>query len=98
MGCLDKTIGELVTCFPLTYYFGPAHNILAVVLERQRCESYRAGNILIVHKGYVSLDGDHLAYDTQNARISIVGGEYIETSGLYVIGRIVEERFNDLSL
>lgn len=96
--CLDKTIGELVTCFPLTYYFGLAHNMLAVVLERQHCASYRVGDVLVVHKGYVTQDGDHVAYDTESSRISIVSGECIDTSGLCVIGRIVEERFNDLSL
>ena len=96
IGCLDKTIGEMVTRFPLTYYFGSAHNMVAVILEYRRYASYGAGDVLIVHKGCVNRIGDHLAYDTANLRLTIVDAQSIESSGLCVIGYIVEERFNDL--
>ena len=96
ISCLDKPIGELVTRFPLTYYFGSAHNMVAVILEYRRYASYGAGDVLIVHKGCVNRVGDHLAYDTGTLRLSIVDGQSIESSGLCVIGYIVEERFNDL--
>lgn len=94
--CLDNTIGDLVTRFPLTYYFGAVHNVLAVVLECQRYESYGEGDVLIVHKGHISGCGDHLAYDTKSLTVRIVRAENIESSDVCVIGHIVEERFSEL--
>ncbi|MGO3544284.1 MAG: hypothetical protein ACTIOG_17680, partial [Pseudomonas helleri] len=67
-----------------------------VALSSCNRPSYGAGDVLIVHKGCVNKVGDHLAYDTGTLRLSIVDGQSVESSGLCVIGYIVEERFNDL--
>lgn len=91
---IDKTIGELVTLFPLTYYFGSAHNLVGVLLENQCSALYEAGDILIMHKGMASSEADYLAYDTVSKKLSIVSGRDIDLSDLRVIGYVVEERFN----
>lgn len=94
--CLDKSIGELVTLFPLTYYFGSAHNMLGVLLENECSSSYGAGDVLIINKGRVSKTGDHLAYNTISYRLSLINEGGVGSSELCVIGHVVEERFNGM--
>lgn len=94
--CLSKTIGELVTLFPLTYYFGRGHNVLAVRLEHALADINESGDMLIVHKGVFDERGDNLAYDSQTLKLCVLRGQSEAGSGKNLVGRIVEERFNDL--
>ena len=93
---LSKTIGELVTLFPLTYYFGRGHNVLAVRLQHALEDINESGDMLIVHKGVFDKSGDNLAYDSQTLTLCVLRGQSEAGSGKYLVGRIVEERFNDL--
>lgn len=93
---LSKTIGELVTLFPLTYYFGRGHNVLAVRLEHALANINEPGDMLIVHKGVFDKGGDNLACDSQTLKLCLLRGHSEDESGKYLVGRIIEERFNEL--
>ena len=96
LGCLEKTVGELVTSFPLTYYFGSAHNLLGVLLEQDIEGGNTSGDLLIVHRGVICREGDNLAYMLSTSRLCIWRGQEGESNEVHVIGLIVEERFNGL--
>ena len=96
ISCLEKTVGELVTLFPLTYYFGTAHNLLGVLLEQDIEGENSSGDLLIVHKGVMSREGDNLAYVSGTSRLCIWRIEDGDSNKVRIIGHIVEERFNGL--
>lgn len=96
INCLSKTVGELVTLLPLTYYFGRGHNVLAVLLEHTLADINEPGDMLIVHKGVFDKAGDNLAYDSHTFKLCVLRGQAEEGSGKCLVGRIIEERFNDL--
>lgn len=91
--CLDKRIGELAITHPLTYYFGTACNLIGVLLENEISGMNEPGDILIVKKGLSSGDGDKLAYDKTTKKLHITSDDF-ETDTSYIIGAVIEERFN----
>lgn len=96
INCLGKSVGELVTLYPLTYFFGRGHNVLAVLLEYALMDINEPGDILIVHKGVFDKGGDNLVFDSQTLKLCVMRGQNEEGSGKSLVGRIIEERFNDL--
>ncbi|MEX5669310.1 transcriptional regulator, partial [Pseudomonas neuropathica] len=73
---LDKRIGELVTTNPLTYYFGTACNLIAVLLENEISGMHEPGDLLIVKKGLSSGGGEKLVYEKTTKKLSIVSEPY----------------------
>ena len=92
---LDKRIGELVVSHPLTYYFGAARNLIAVLLEAEIYGANEAGDLLIVRKGPTDGHGEMLVYNKICRRLNIVAGADFESDVFVVVGEVVEERFND---
>ncbi|NWA86831.1 MULTISPECIES: helix-turn-helix transcriptional regulator [unclassified Pseudomonas] len=92
---LDKRIGELATLYPLTYYFGTSHNLIAVRLERAIPGINEPGDLLIVQKGSSSDGKEKLVYDRATKRMLITLEASAHSDRLCVVGDIIEERFND---
>lgn len=95
MANMDKRIGELATCFPLTYYFGTSCNLIAVRLENDIKGMYEVGGLLIVQKGTITDEKEKLAYDKQTRKLLIMNEVAFDTDRISVVGDIIEERFND---
>ena len=93
---MSKRIGELVTIYPLTYYFGTASNLIGVRLEADIDGLYDLGNLLIVKKGELNGEGETLVYNKATKRLFVVGGDYCERDSDLIVGSIIEERFNGL--
>lgn len=92
---LDKRIGELATVYPLTYYFGTSHNLIAVRLEHAIPGINEPGDVLIVQKGSSSDGKEKLVYDRATKRMLITLEACAHSDRLCVVGDIIEERFND---
>ncbi|MFL1501354.1 helix-turn-helix transcriptional regulator [Pseudomonas sp. O64] len=92
---LDKRIGELATLYPLTYYFGTSHNLIAVRLEHAIPGLNEPGDVLIVQKGSSSDGKEKLVYDRATKRMLITLETCAHSDRLCVVGDIIEERFND---
>lgn len=92
---LDKRIGELATLYPLTYYFGTSHNLIAVRLEHAIPGINEPGDLLIVQKGSSSDGKEKLVYDRATKRMLITLEASAYSDRLCVVGDIIEERFND---
>ncbi|BCQ64624.1 MULTISPECIES: helix-turn-helix transcriptional regulator [Pseudomonas] len=92
---MDKRIGELATCFPLTYYFGTSCNLIAVRLENDIKGMYEVGGLLIVQKGTITDEKEKLAYDKQARKLLIMNEVVFDPDRISVVGDIIEERFND---
>ncbi|MHC8410400.1 helix-turn-helix transcriptional regulator [Pseudomonas sp. Hz4] len=90
---LDKRIGELAITHPLTYYFGTACNLIAVLLENEISGMNEPGDILIVKRGLPSGAGDKLAYDKTTRKLRITSDGF-DTDTTYIIGAVIEERFS----
>lgn len=60
---IDKRVGELAATHPLTYYFGPACNLIGVLLENEITGVNEPGDLLIVNKGEASSSAEKLVYD-----------------------------------
>jgi Helix-turn-helix. len=95
MANMDKRIGELATCFPLTYYFGTSCNLIAVRLENDIKGMYEVGGLLIVQKGTIADEKEKLAYDKQTRKLLIMNEVVFDPDRISVVGDIIEERFND---
>lgn len=95
MANMDKRIGELATCFPLTYYFGTSCNLIAVRLENDIKGMYEVGGLLIVQKGTITDEKEKLAYDKQTRKLLIMNEVVFDPDRISVVGDIIEERFND---
>ncbi|MBT2338220.1 MULTISPECIES: helix-turn-helix transcriptional regulator [Pseudomonas] len=91
---LDRRIGELVVSHPLTYYFGSARNLIAVLLENDIAGKNEAGDLLIIDKGLGRSVGENLVCDRATKKLSIVRASDCTLDGFYVVGRVIEERFN----
>lgn len=91
---LDKRIGELAITHPLTYYFGTACNLIGVLLENEISGMNEAGDILIVKRGLSNGDADRLGYDKATNTLTIASGNSLNPDTTYIIGDILEERFN----
>jgi transcriptional regulator with XRE-family HTH domain len=91
---LDKRIGELAITHPLTYYFGTACNLIGVLLENEISGMNEAGDILIVKRGLSNGDTDKLGYDKATNTLTIASGNSLNSDTTYIIGDILEERFN----
>ncbi|MDP9506105.1 helix-turn-helix transcriptional regulator [Pseudomonas protegens] len=92
---LDRRIGELATLYPLTYYFGTSHNLIAVLLENEICDMNEPGDLLIVQKGSSTDDKEKLVYDRLTKKLFIVNTPYSSSDDMCIVGDIIEERFND---
>ena len=90
----NKRIGELITCCPLTYYFGVARNLIGVSLEENIDGMYDLGDLLIVKKGVVNSGGETLIYGRRTEKLYVVSGLCGEVGTDLVVGSIIEERFN----
>lgn len=91
---LDKRIGELATTHPLTYYFGTACNLIAVLLENEISGANESGDLLIVKKGLSSSNKEKLVYDKTKKRLSITNEPCFDSDIICVVGDVIEERFN----
>ncbi|WP_207166512.1 helix-turn-helix transcriptional regulator [Pseudomonas protegens] len=92
---LDRRIGELATLYPLTYYFGTSHNLIAVLLENEIRDMNEPGDLLIVQKGSSTDDKEKLVYDRLTKKLFIVNTPYPNSDDMCIVGDIIEERFND---
>lgn len=92
---LDRRIGELATLYPLTYYFGTSHNLIAVLLENEIRDMNEPGDLLIVQKGSSTDDKEKLVYDRLTKKLFIVNTPYSNSDDMCIVGDIIEERFND---
>lgn len=92
---LDRRIGELATFYPLTYYFGTSHNLIAVLLENEIRDMNEPGDLLIVQKGSSTDDKEKLVYDRLTKKLFIVNTPYSSSDDMCIVGDIIEERFND---
>lgn len=91
---LDKRIGELAITHPLTYYFGPACNLIGVLLENEISEINETGDLLIVRRGLSNGSADKLGYNKVTNRLIIASENQFDSDTIYIIGDILEERFN----
>ena len=91
---LDKRIGELAATHPLTYFFGTACNLIAVLLERDISGVNESGDLLIVKKGFSSNGNEKLAYDNKSKTFFITSEYCVDSDVVRVIGDVLEERFN----
>ena len=91
---LDKKIGELVTIYPLTYYFGVACNVIGVLLESRVSGVNEVGDLLIVKKGMPAGDKEVLVCDKRTGRYFITRDPVLDMDFVCVIGEVIEERFN----
>ncbi|VVN39665.1 hypothetical protein PS858_00087 [Pseudomonas fluorescens] len=94
MQSLDKRIGELTITHPLTYYFGPDCNLIGVFLENEISEMNEAGDLLIVKRGLSNGSADKLGYNKVTNRLTIAIDNHFDSDTTYIIGDILEERFN----
>ncbi|MCL6704233.1 helix-turn-helix domain-containing protein [Pseudomonas sp. T1.Ur] len=92
--CLNKKIGELVTVYPLTYYFGSASNLIGVLLENDIEGAYESGDLLVVRKGGLSSAAEKLIWRQSTKEFQVVTGHLSSSDATLVIGEVVEERFN----
>ncbi|MGN7740540.1 helix-turn-helix transcriptional regulator [Pseudomonas sp. 22526] len=92
---MDKRIGELAILYPLTYYFGASYNLIAVLLENEINGLYGVGDLLIIQKGTSSDDKEKLVYDRQTKKLFIINEPCSDSDQIWVVGDIIEERFND---
>ena len=90
----EKRIGELSTIFPLTYYFGTACNLVGVLLENEIAGAYESGDLLIVTKGLSNIGREKLIYDKKTKRLFVADEEYSHPDLIFVVGEVIEERFN----
>jgi len=91
---IDKRIGELATLYPLTYYFGSACNLIGVLLENDIIGANDKGDLLIIKKGKSNSDGEKLIYDKNTKKLFITQSGFSDSDLFFVVGDIVEERFN----
>ncbi|NUT76261.1 helix-turn-helix transcriptional regulator [Pseudomonas sp. C1C7] len=91
---LDKRIGELATIHPLTYYFGAACNLIAVLLENELNGVNEAGDLLIVKKGSFASDKERLVCNKTTGKLLITRDPAPDLDTFHVVGEIIEERFN----
>jgi transcriptional regulator with XRE-family HTH domain len=91
---LDKRVGELAATHPLTYYFGPACNLIGVLLENEIFGANEPGDLLIVKKGLSSSDQEKLVYDKAAKKLLITVASCFDPEDFHVVGEIIEERFN----
>ncbi|MBP5078822.1 transcriptional regulator, partial [Pseudomonas chlororaphis] len=92
---MDKRIGELAILYPLTYYFGASYNLIAVLLENEINGLYGVGDLLIIQKGTSTDDKEKLVYDRQTKKLFIINEPCSDSDRVFVVGDIIEERFND---
>ncbi|MGY4819166.1 helix-turn-helix transcriptional regulator [Pseudomonas chlororaphis subsp. piscium] len=92
---MDKRIGELAILYPLTYYFGASYNLIAVLLENEINGLYGVGDLLIIQKGASTDDKEKLVYDRQTKKLFIINEPCSDSDQIWVVGDIIEERFND---
>ncbi|CAI8759391.1 MULTISPECIES: helix-turn-helix domain-containing protein [Pseudomonas] len=91
---LDKRVGELAATHPLTYYFGTACNLIAVLLEKEIHGVNESGDLLIVKKGLSCGDKEKLVYDKSTKKLFVTSAPLLDSDAIGVIGEIIEERFN----
>ncbi|NBF03461.1 helix-turn-helix domain-containing protein [Pseudomonas sp. Fl5BN2] len=94
---MDKRIGALATLYPLTYYFGTAYNLIAVLLEHEIHGRNEPGDLLIIQRGSTTDDKEKLVYDRLTKKLSIVNDTISSSDHMCVVGDIIEERFNDIA-
>ncbi|MHC8318571.1 helix-turn-helix transcriptional regulator [Pseudomonas sp. LB3P31] len=92
---LDKRIGELTITHPLTYYFGTACNVIGVLLEKSISGVYEPGDILIIRRGSTSGQVEMLTCNKTTKLLNITQSSHCESGSDFIIGDILEERFND---
>ncbi|WP_131107476.1 helix-turn-helix transcriptional regulator [Pseudomonas sp. Sample_10] len=91
---IDKRVGELAATHPLTYYFGPARNVIGVLLETEVCGAHESGDLLIIKKGLSNSDHEKLVYDKAANKLFITVASCFDLDEFHVVGEIIEERFN----
>jgi transcriptional regulator with XRE-family HTH domain len=91
---LDKRVGELAATHPLTYYFGTACNLIAVLLEKEIHGVNESGDLLIVKKGLSCGDKEKLVYAKSTKKLFVTSAPLLDSDAIGVIGEIIEERFN----
>jgi hypothetical protein len=91
---LDKRVGELAATHPLTYYFGTACNLIAVLLDKEIHGVNESGDLLIVKKGLSCGDKEKLVYDKSTKKLFVTSAPLLDSDAIGVIGEIIEERFN----
>jgi transcriptional regulator with XRE-family HTH domain len=91
---LDKRIGELAATHPLTYYFGSACNLIAVLLENEVGGANEPGDLLVVKRGVYSSGQEKLVYDKMSKKLFITGVSGFDADSVCVVGDVMEERFN----
>ena len=91
---LDKRIGELAATHPLTYYFGSACNLIAVLLESEVGGANEPGDLLVVKRGVYGSDQEKLVYDKISKKLFVTAASGFDADSVCVVGDVMEERFN----
>jgi transcriptional regulator with XRE-family HTH domain len=89
---IDRRIGELATTQRLTYYFGSASNLVAILLEHSIGDTNEPGDLLIIKKGHTQSDGEKLAINKSTNELIITRQAGGSTECIRIIGEIIEER------
>lgn len=93
--CLEKKIGELCVTHPLTYYFGPARDLIAVLIENEIEGLNEPGDLLIINRGNRSPSAQVLLHDRKTGRLRIADATTTHSEPVEMVGEIIEERIND---
>ncbi len=102
LSSLEKTVGYLVTKYPLTYSFNHQSEVVAMKVEQDFADVFAPGDILIIRRVAVSQEGLLDVYEAPRNKIKIknkhgfIGEphreETIDSCCEKIIGHIIEER------
>lgn len=92
---LSKKIGALVISHKLTFYFGSASNLIALLLENDIPGEQVAGDLLIIKRGEGGGERQMLIYEKETKKLLITHSNCVDAEKNHIIGEIIEERFHD---
>ncbi|ATW33635.1 MULTISPECIES: helix-turn-helix domain-containing protein [Candidatus Hamiltonella] len=94
---LNKTVGQLVTEYPLTYIFDDTSNVIALKIESPFFDIFSQGDILIIKRSALSDSQSLHLYVTPQNQLIVKNREALiekklKSENLKLIGFILEER------
>lgn len=89
---INKTIGELVVKYPITYLFKIDTNIVALKVGSQLSDLYNINNILIIKRFAVPVHDELKLLLTENNKLTIRRSKDYINDTEKLIGIIIEER------
>ncbi|MEI2265587.1 helix-turn-helix domain-containing protein [Erwinia sp. CGal63] len=92
----DKRIGQLVTCYPVTWFFGDVANAVALQVDAPLNNLFFPGDILIIKRHTPPKEKQLALFYTPDSRLFIGQGESGLASaaeqGALLAGAVIEER------